>query len=339
MTEKTIEAQSETFEPFPEDVQRNINLGPREKPQMMAAVRAATTAASMGPRITNLSVSSPSMEPDSSQISNGVPNPKPGFTEPVSEPEGVSMDLASRFAFYPFKDLYVKPFRVRQLGKLNKAREDSSLLHVVEAVSSVLKTSHGTPDLGFQLCVADFYHVLYWLRLHSFTKSSILHKTTCTNPAHLAQVADGSMPEDTLKISRIVTETEIKVTELEALPPPEAFVLETPGWFLRPATMRDTLEFTEHPLWLDSEFQYYARLASNLGYRDPASGEVLSPTLTEKVEAIQEWSPRDASLVSEFESLLDGFGVDESVQVQCKWCGASRKSKIILDAHSFLSAE
>ena len=266
-----------------------------------------------------------------------VPNIEHVPVNPIADASSVSMPLPSRFAYYPFKDLYVRPFKLQHMGKLNKAHEDASILHMVEAVSSVIHTTAGIPALGFDLCVADFYAVLYWLRLHSFVSNSLLHKTACLNPSHIERVAKQELAQDTLRLEQVVKETELQVIELTEVPDPEKFRLDAPGWFLRPQTMRDTLEFWNHPAHLDADFQYMAKLAANLGKVD-AEGNVIHVPLADRIEAINDWSPEQGALIQQFEKLVDGFGIDETVNITCKWCGASRKSKIILDAHSFLSA-
>jgi len=43
-------------------------------------------------------------------------------------------------------------------------------------------------------------------------------------------------------------------------------------------------------------------------------------------------------MLKEFEAALEGYGVDEKITVTCKVCGASRVTKVALDAHAFLSA-
>lgn len=333
------------FMPFPASAQAKIQAA-------QTARGAAAPGANVGPRVRNLSVQtagSPSApqalapmiaRPPSVAQGTQQPQPKavenPGFTAPTSEAEAVSISLCSRFAYYPFKDLYARPFRVKHLAKLHKAHEDSSLLHTVEAVSSVLSTSAGTPNVAFDLCVADFYHVLYWLRLHSFTKNHILHKTMCDDPKHREQVALGNQPVESLNLSRMVTETDLEVIELEELPDADAFALEAEGWFLRPATMRDLLEFSEDPSWLDAEFQYMARQASQLAYQDEA-GQVIQVPLRQRIALLEDWAPSELVKVMKFEKLIDRIGVNETVVMTCG-CGASKRSKIQLDAHSFLSA-
>ena len=342
------------FMPFPAGVQAKIqsNLdarnqprpapGPRVRNMTVEGPAAGTQNPAPRPSVVTAQAPRQAFEGDESHIMSALadhgarPNLAPGFTQPVSEGEAVSIDLCSRFAYYPFKDLYVRPFRTRHLAKLHKAHEDSSLLHTVEAVSAVLSTSTGLPNLGFQLCVADFYHVLYWLRLHSFTKSHIQHKTMCDSPAHREQVALGKQPVESLNLVRTVTETDLAINELEVLPSDEEFDLGLDGWYLRPATMQDLLEFSEHERWLDPEFQYLARSASNIAYRDE-NGVDVPVSLDDRIALMEDWPPSLLAKAQKFEKLIDQIGVDETVIMTCG-CGASKRSKIQLDAHSFLSA-
>src|SRR6185503_13223273 len=74
-----------------------------------------------------------------------------------SEHEAVSFALPSNFWYYDFKDVYIKPFRGRNFSKLSRARDEESLLHVVEAVSSVIHNAQYPQGLAFELTMPDFY--------------------------------------------------------------------------------------------------------------------------------------------------------------------------------------
>jgi hypothetical protein len=257
--------------------------------------------------------------------------PTLGAPAPVAEAEGISLALPSRFFYYGFKDLYVKPFRALHLAKLSKAHEDRSVLPLVEAVSSVLRTTEPTPvPVGFMLSVADFYYVLYWLKLHSYTKSVLLNTTFCLDPKHLQAVEEKRMSEDSLKIVTRITKNELQITELEEVPNPEYFKMGAP-YFLRPATMQDTLEFLEHPNYLDAEFQFLAKLASNFN----SSEHYLK--LDERIKLVEEFDGDTVLMLQKYEQAVDKFGVVETIKVKCPGCGAEREAQLTLDAHSFLS--
>lgn len=294
-----------------------------------------------------------------------VPNEMPGFTNAVADPEGTSLALPSRFAFYGFKDLYVMPFRAKHMAKLQRAHREQSLLPMVEAVSSVLSTTtEGYNAVGFDLSLADFYFVLYWLRMNSFTKSNYTHRTQCENPAHLKRVEDGYrleeyqqqvaagemtqeeyttiagavLPESSLDIAEIIRNSDVKVTELETVPDPEVYHFsDTSKMFFRPPTMRDVIEFQDAPEMAKketrTEFAYLAQMASHIQHRE------FMLDLATRVKIVEEASADQVILLQDFEKAVSNYGVDEHVVVTCKGCGASRKSKLILDAFSFLSPD
>lgn len=294
-----------------------------------------------------------------------VPVEMPGFTNAIAEPEGTSLALPSRFAFYGFQDLYASPFRAKHLAKLQRAHREQSLLPMVEAVSSILMTTTpGYTALGFDLTLPDFYFVLYWLRLNSFTKSNYTHKTTCQNEAHMKRVEDGYrleeyqqkvaagemsqeqfnliqaqvLPEDSLQIAEIVRQSTMKVQELENIPDPEHYHFsDTSAMFLRPPTMRDVIEFQDAPQMASkesrTEFSYLAQMASHIQHRE------LLLTLAVRVDIVGEATADQVAMLQDYEQAIGTYGVDEEVVVTCKGCGASRKSKLILDAFSFLSPD
>lgn len=304
------------FVAFPTEVQDKLAAQQPANPPPFVKRKLASPQATIKPEVPN-------------QASRVI---HPGFTNPTSDPEAISIDLPSRFAFYDFKDLYVKPFRAFHLAKLSKAHEDRSLMPMVEAVSSVLSTSlNGVSNLGFKLCVNDFYFVLYWLKMHSFTKATLVNTNYCINPEHFAKVERKELPEESLKIMTTVTSSDLKITNLENLPDVERFVLPAP-FYCRPATMQDSVEFMENPNWLDAEFQYLGKLASNFSSRNNPGISLL-----ERIEILKNFDGDTCLMLEDYEKAIDCFGVEEKIILNCSVCGASRESKLSLDAHSFLS--
>ena len=259
-----------------------------------------------------------------------VPDPTP-----VSDPIGISVDLPSRFAYYSFKDLYVRPFRVAHLAKVAKAHETSSMQSMGEVVSSVLMTPNGDTDIAFSLTMADFNAVLYWLRLNSFTKKQLRITSTCNDPTHNEQVKLGHKTQESLKITTLYTESSMVVNHLNEVPDPEVYAVTVEGCGrvpLRPETLRDVVQFLDLPNWEDEEVQYLARIASVIG---------LPLSLKEKMEIVQNGSIEndDALLALEFAEKVDSYGIEETVTTKCMGCGASGAVKIAVDALSFLSPE
>lgn len=260
-----------------------------------------------------------------------VPIEIPGFTKPTSEVEAVVLDLPSRYCFYDFKDLYVKPFKGLHLGKLSRAREERSILHTVEAVSSVLSNTNGDTHIAFKLTLPDFYFVLYWLRINSFTKSNFVHESYCTNEEHITQVTEGTLPRDTLKQASVINKSTMITNMLNEMPNPEAFVLDYPGITLAPTNMQDAIELTEDPLFVNEEFRYAAKQAVYIRGAEPM-------TLRQRISIVEDMSPDDILVIEAYDRATGEYGIVEQINVTCKTCGHSKVDKIHLDAHSFFPA-
>jgi len=275
---------------------------------------------------------------ESSELpTNSVLNPPiHGFNRATSDAEGLSLALPSRFAFYSFKDLYIVPFKAKHLAKLQAAHSQRSMLPVIEAVSSVIySTEYNKPGLAFELTLPDFYFVLYWLRLNSFTKSNFTHETKCNNPEHHAKVEQGLLPKESLEIRQIIRNTELKTVELEHIPDPEIFKFsETSPFMFNPPRMSDVMEFVENPKMknaaLRDEFAFMAQLATHI------QGKHKYLNLEERISFFEEASGDVVQQVQEYESLIENYGVQETIQVTCKECGHQRVTKLTLDAWSFL---
>lgn len=297
---------------------------------------------------------------------NQVANPMPGFQTPVADGSSFSLGLPSHFAFYGFKDIYAKPFLAKHIAKLQKAHREQSLQPVVEAVSSVLYTSdpawNGVP-LAFELTLPDFYFVLFWLRQNSFTKSNFVHTTRCKNPEHTRRVENGLrltdfqamvraghmteehyaeieasvLPESSLEISQVITNASVKVNELETIPDPEVYHFSDASTMVfRPPTMRDVIEFAEHPKMQDpeqrTEFSFLAQLATHVQHQE------LHLTLDQRIDIVENATADQVQLIKDYDKAVRAYGVDQTVKIQCKGCGHVSESKLSLAAHSFFPA-
>lgn len=274
--------------------------------------------------------------PASAPVGQGIPVVQPGFTVPTSEEEAVAVDLPSNYAFYDFKALYVRPFKGRNMAKLSRAREEGSTQFTVEAVSSVLSTPEGHQHVAFKLTVPDFYYMLYWLRLNSFTKTSFIHNSTCPNPVHIEQVSKGEVAADTLKHSEIITRATLKETKLLVIPNEADYVLDYPGVRVKVCTMQDALEMTEDPDFVNEEFRYAAEVACYLDMNiDNGDGTLRKASLKERIEVVYDMSPDDINTVKNYEKAISDYGIVESVEVTCRHCKQTRTDPIVLQAHSF----
>jgi hypothetical protein len=260
---------------------------------------------------------------------------------PIAEPEGISIDLPSRFHYYGFKDLYVKPFKAFHLAKLSKGNETGSLQIIAEACSSVLSTSTGETNVAFDLTMADFNYVLYWLRMNSFSKPQIRFSSECQDPAHLADVEAGKKDKESLIIHTTCTESDITINYLDSAPNPQTYsiMFEDQNLVLSPETLGDSIDFLDSPNWQDEEYQYIARIAAVLPKKLVIDNNLVKLRLADRIKIAKELTADQAQLAFEFAELVDAYGVVEIVTTKCIGCGASGQVKIAVDAPSFLSPQ
>ena len=261
----------------------------------------------------------------------------------MSAGEHISLAMPSRFHFYDFKDVYAVPFSKKHLPKLAKSRTEQSVLPMVEAVSSVLRNSKGDTDIAFKLTIPDYYFILHWLRHESFTKFAFTHHDICTSKRHGELIDNGEKSVESLRVSEIISKTKLAVLYLDRAPDPDNFKLDSQFITLRPALVSDYLEITNTPRMADPEFAYLAEAASYCTiYTKDARPEVgVRPmTLEEKVDFLQDdesdVTADDIHVIFAWSKALDWYGVQETVRMRCKECGASWDSKVSLEAHSFL---
>lgn len=311
---------------FPEDARDAIDQKLRETTAEQAPVR---------------SVRAPIVRPSMVEEKPTVPV-KQASPTPKSEAEAISIDLPSKFHYYDFKDLYVKPLRIPQLAKIAKSHETGSLQTQAEAISSLLSTSSGDDkDLAFKLTMADYQAVLYWLRLTSFSKPQMRITSRCEDEKHNDDVRAGIKDVKTLEIHTTFTKSDLTTKDLEHAPDPAVYQItvdEEEGSTVvrfRPETLADTIEFLDHKDWLDEEFQYKSRIAAVLGLEE-ATGKKW--TWDQRIQFVdQVLTPDQALLALEFADMLDEYGVIESVETKCMGCGSKGVAKVTCDPLSFLS--
>lgn len=275
------------------------------------------------------------VEDDKPKIKTEMPT-----VTPIAEASGVSIDLPSKFHYYDFKDLYVRPMRVPQLAKISKAHETGDLQKQVEAISSLLSTSSGdSTNLAFRLTMADYMAVLYYLRMTSFSKPQMRVTSFCDKEDHEDKVKKGDLAKDTLKIETVVFKSDLRTIYLDNAPDPDYYSITVDGIKIPfgPETLADTIQFLDHKDWTDEEFQYKSRIAAVLKL-DQATGRVWS--WDQRIQFVDEYmDPESAVKAVEFGSLMDDYGIVETVETKCKGCGSKGVTTITCDPLSFLSPQ
>lgn len=256
---------------------------------------------------------------------------------PMTDASAQSVDLPSKFHYYPFKDLYVRPLRLPQMAKISAGRDTGDLQKQVEAISSLLSTPNGDKDIAFKLTMADYMAVLYFLRMTSFSKQQMRVTSYCENQKHNQDVAEGKLPQASLKIETVVLKSDLRTVYLDKAPDPDYYSVTVDGIKIPfgPETLSDTIQFLAHPLWADEEFQYKSRIAAVLRL-DEATGKPW--TWDQRIKFVEEYMmPEDAVRALEFASLMDEYGVVETVETVCKGCGSKGVATLTCDPLTFLS--
>lgn len=258
----------------------------------------------------------------------------------------MSVGLPSKFHFYPFKSISLRPLLGLHIAKFHRAHKEASLRLVVEAINSTLDPAVS----AFDLTPADFYYLMYWQRVTSFSSTPMLIETYCTAPKHNDEVMIGVMDEEgqpvldedkkpvkkakeTLHIKDYLKATTLEVQDLPAFDMKEFQQLHD-KYQLGYETMRDVVDMTEQVIdgGKDAEFAFKAGKAAFL-----AKGEGRM-TLEERAKVFDTMDADEIAQLDLYIEKLSGYGVSEHAVMRCKDCGASTRVPVSFDALSFLSS-
>lgn len=242
------------------------------------------------------------------------------------DPDYVDITLPSNFYFYPFKSLSVKPVRANAQAKFNRAAKEGRMKHLVDAISSCIEPGRS----AYELTPQDFHSIMYWLRLNSYGKTPMTHKTVCENKEHIDDVVEKRKPVESLNISAVITKTSLTETQFD---PEKMYQANLPnGLRLGYLTMRDVVDVSE---MVDDEnfdeIEWYADLAGFLAPRTEAEISIKS-----RIELVKNLSPDDVEEIIQYSNSITDYGVKEKVLVRCNGCGAEMESNISIDALTFL---
>lgn len=254
------------------------------------------------------------------------------LTDADRSAEYLPLQLPSNFLYYPFKKLSVKLVRGVQQAKLVRAAKERSTRLTVEAITSLLGDGINAADLT----VPDFFYVMYWLRMASYTAYPFNHVAQCTNARHLADVGEGKKTVASLKTVHQITRTNLVETALEAAPVvPE--IIRAAGINVKPHTMKDVIDIQELPEAEDhAEREYLAEIASMLSPAQEGPWAMATGSFAERME-LAERLPADVTraLLHEWAVSCSAYGVQESIIVKCQGCGAEIKTDVSISAPNF----
>lgn len=202
----------------------------------------------------------------------------------VTVPQNVDVrytrvSLPSKFIFYPFDDLQMRPFEVRDLSKLSRAQAEDNLTILIDVMDGVIDQ-----DIRM-LSVADFYYLMYMIRIWSYPRSPFTLKWRSKY---------GNNNEHTIN----QTNLKIKFPKIDA----DQYQAWVDRGYTIP-TVRDMEIFQTETL--DPEFKWQYERAQYL----------VGATIKEKVERLNQ--PDGIALledIRDFSQLLD-HGVDETLEL------------------------
>lgn len=295
----------------------------------------------------------PAPPPDAPQtVAPKPPAPAPIQNEKTyaeTDPEFFSIDLPSGFQFYDFKHISARTLMAAHQAKFSRAQKEEKLRYTVEGISGTLEPSRS----AFDLSVADFYFLMYWQRVNSYSKNPMLVTSYCDNTQHNEKVYIGyeaeepapdsteeapktvkvhkKMEEDTLKTEVLLNNTTLETKYLDPVDF-DAWPIKT-KYDLHIETMRDVVEVTEFlgdTEDITEEDLYLIKYAVFVRRREDRQ------TLKDRMAVVATIPPDDMVEFDQYIEAVTAYGVSEFAVVKCKGCGASSKVKITLDALTFL---
>lgn len=246
--------------------------------------------------------------------------------------EPVALDLPSGYAFYSqFSELYVRPIRGHNMAKFASAWANSSKRQEVEAVSSLLEANAPLQmPVGYYLTLGDYYSLMYRLRFTNYRRP-IKHTDICQNEAHQRKVRAGEATRKSLLIEIEIKDGDLEERLLRVAPVFDREIMYSHELdlqiSLRPATMLDMVETMEHANFgKDPQWDYLSQLAC---YID-------APTYEQRMEIASALTPDQIEHMQTYESVLDGYGVNEKLPIKCSHCGHEQRTKLSIDSSTFL---
>lgn len=243
-------------------------------------------------------------------------------------------NLPSNFYAYPGeKELYIRPFTIKELKLISKAAILKDMSHLIRAVDLVT-----TMDAG-NFTVGDFFYILMWLRIHSMPKTPYVVEWHCKEPV-LVNKHDGrrvmndatfAVPKDeenwkvdscTAHNSEVVHMTNVEIVMLDEDNfdgIPQNGIVEYD--FPRARNIQEVQEALNDP-----ELKMIVGAAQWI--KEGA-------TLADKIAVLENQNDLqafdDAAVINE--SIM--HGISESTVLTCRECLKRTKHNLILDAYSF----
>lgn len=278
--------------------------------------------------------SSPTPPPD---------QPKKTFSE--VNPDYFQLDLPSNFIPYQFKSVSACHLKGYHQSKFSRAAKEDKIRYVVEAIGSTLEDSVS----AFELTPADFYFIMYWQRVNSYSSMPLITEALCETAEHLNKVYNGYketedgelkyLDEASLKNPLILKSTTLDVKQLSSLDLSEFEPII--HYLLGFETMRDVVDTTEtlekmvqksldNPK-LDLDIEGYTWLAAKAAFLDKTGR-----SLDDRIEIVKKMTTAETNLLDKYIEVVTDYGVSDSTTFKCKECGGFTEIKFSINPLTFL---
>lgn len=297
---------------------------------------------------------------------------QPAYAEKNPEYTDITDDVLSKFIFYPFNTLSIKPFTIESLKKVYRSIRLKSSKGIIDAISASLE-----PDVSaYDLTENDFWALMIWQRIYSYKKADFRIPFTCTNPKHIKEIddtidleddnEDGTPNTDKVDIKTLYNEkliTAFKNLEVKELTQEKINTIvnkvtevhEKYGVYLSPLIMRDVMEqerledniqkrmrdtYSDDPVVvkkIEDKNELLREQLSELEFSSKYASHLQTrhgDTLQERIEFINSQPADLIQEIDEFISLLD-YGLSEEISVNCEHCGHREVVKLKFDILTF----
>lgn len=275
--------------------------------------------------------------------------PEEAIAKQVIDGEYIEVDLPSNFVFYPFKHLYIKPFKMKHIRKLIQGQTNKNVHYMAQVLNSCIKCEQPIKDLVYHLTQEDFTYLMYWERLHSMPNMQYNYRCHCNNPQHIKDVEQGKASEKSLvfvqPISKSTLHTDFldkeqsySIDQSKYISP--EFKQAYPTAKVKIPLLKDyldMLDLAEKELVQDDEEGQIWFLTGVAACRlsiTNQQGQELS--FKERFDILDNLDPESFYMFKDSEQVLPAYGVNEFINAKCPKCGAVTKTRVVLTAHSFL---
>lgn len=254
--------------------------------------------------------------------------------------------LASKFIFYPYKDLHIRPLNVEDIFQINYGHNLGSFRPIAQAMSNCIYEQ----DINvFELTFADAKQLLHWLKLNSYFKLDFMFDAICLNIEHQERIANGELNvESLLNKGIIIRDTNLEIDVINSDLSDKAFnaMLEKYKLEFIPMTFGMFIELEElkeeylNATGLDNpdlddlnaEHKTTLYIAEFAKYLSSIYGE----SLKEKIEFFRLLSVPPSILqdILDYEKVTH-HSIVEQVKTTCKECGGDIVTNLSIDPRTF----